>query len=693
MSLDDISTTDIVTVDMVAQQKSSRARAGALATSLAVALHLAAACAPAPTASPTAGPTGTPAPAVATDCGAFTIDSTNEFFTPPNISYDDPTPIEWATGSAADVALDEALIHGAADNVALSPDVQSLLIVRHGKLVFERYFNGSSASEANAIASASKSILSVATGIAIEDGLLDLDSRIDEFLPADLVGAHGDLTVENLLTMSGGLSHSEDATYLDDIGPADRPNASFVREVLKWDSVEPAGSSFAYSTGLTQVLGAVLAAATGQSLCAFVSERLLGPLGIDVERWWVEPDGDFAAGHSVFITPRELGRFGQVVLDGGAWSGRQLVPPAWLDQSLAERWDLGCRPGLGAHQGYGFLWWLYDPEGFRVWNASGYGGQEVWIAPDLDLVIVMTHDATRVYEPGHHEVTPGAVARAAIFPTTEAPRPPRCPSREFRASTIRPDGTGRVAISDWPVNAIATSWSRDGSRLAVQLDGRDLNTEIYTIAPDGTGLNRVTRDLSHDFVPAFSPDGARIAFARGTPTATDLYIADAGGGSLDRLTDFEGYEHSPTWSPDGTRIAFVWGHDDVAGFGETGELWAIDADGSNREQLLDGGVGYLAWSPDGTRIALELRGDEGHIGVLDLATGAVADLGPGYVPKWSPDSTRLTFLRDTGSTWHISTMRADGSDVVQLTDDAAFDTFPIWSPDGERILFVSAAAG
>ena len=389
-----------------------------------VAALLAVSCTtPTPTQSPTS--TARPSPSVGTNCSAFAPDPSDEFFTPTDVSYVDPAPLDWPTGSPADVGLDEALLNAAADNVALSADVRSLLVVRHGKLVFERYFNGSDAGEANTIASASKSILSVATGIAIDEGLFQLDTRIDEFLPADLVGAHGDLTIENLLTMSGGLAMSEDPLYVADVGPSDLPGEpSFVRAVLSRESVAPAGSKFAYSTGLTQVLAAVLTEATGQSLCAYVADRLLDPLGIDVEKWWVEPDGYFAGGHSVFITPREMARFGQLVLQHGMWDGEQLVPAAWLDRSLAERWDLGCRRVLDSHQGYGFLWWLYDVHGYQVWNASGYGGQEVWIAPDLDLLIVATHDASRVGQPDHHEVAPGAVARAAILGTTDAPRHP-----------------------------------------------------------------------------------------------------------------------------------------------------------------------------------------------------------------------------------------------------------------------------
>lgn len=582
------------------------------------------------------------------------------------------------------------MLDQAADNVALSAEVRSLLVARHGRLVFERYFNGGDADEARTIASAGKSILSVATGIAIDEGLLGLDARIDEFLEPDLVGAHGDLTIEHLLTMSGGLAMSEDPLYLSDAVPGTGPGAaSFVREVLKWDSVAPPGTEFAYSTGLTQVLGVVLAEATGESQCAFTVDRLLDPLGIDVEGWWVEPDGDFAGGPT-YMTARELARFGQFVIQDGRWAGEQLVPSAWLERSLAERWDLGCRPGPAAHQGYGFLWWLYDVDGYEIWNASGYGGQELAIVPDLDLVMVMTHDASNMGEPDRHEIWPGAVARAAIFSTTEAPRPPRCPPSALRGYAMGPDGRGRAAIAGWPVGALPTSWSRDGSRVAIHHDRPDLNAEIYTVAQDGTGRVRLTRDLAFDGLPAFSPDGSRVAFDRGDPASSDLYVVDSDGTDLVQLTDLEGFENSPTWSPDGKRIAFVWGHGEPKGFGETGALWTLDVDGSTLTMLLDAKVGYPAWSPDGTRIALERRGED-SIGVLDVASGVVTDLGKGFVPKWSPDGTRLAFIRDGGDGTDIYVMDADGTDVVRLTDDAAFDTFPIWSPDGATILFLSTS--
>ena len=676
---------------MTARSGSRRRQPGQVRAALIAALLVGSCATPSPTPTPASSSTAGLPDAATIDCSAFATDPSGVFYPPPGLSFHDPSPLDVPTGTPAEVGLDASLLETAATNAALSIDIRSLLVVRHGKLVFERYFNGSDASEAGTIASASKSILSVATGIAIDNGLLTLDARIDAFLPPDVVGTYGDLTIENLLTMSGGLANSEDVDYLADVDEANLPaDFSFARQVLKWDGVMPAGTEFAYSTGLTQVLAAVLTEATGQSLCAYVAEHLLGPLGIDVERWWVEPDGSFAGGHSVFMMPRELARFGQLVLQHGAWEGEQLVSADWLDQSLAERWDRGCRPAIGAHAGYGYLWWLYEPEGYRVWNASGYGGQEVWIAPDLDLVIVVTHDTSRTEDPDHHEVLPGAVARAAILPLTEAPREPKCPNRPLYAQTIRPDGSGRSAVSGWPANGLPISWSQDG-RLAIQLDRLDLNSEIYTISPAGRDLERLTFDLAFDGLPSFSPDGTRVAFARGGPASIDLFIVGSDGTGLFQLTDLDGYENTPTWSSDGRRVAFAWGHDDVRHFGGDGALWAVDADGSHLEELLDRPIGYPAWSPDGGRVALELRDDETHIGVLDLASGKLADLGRGYVPKWSPDGTRLTFIRDAGDVSDIYVMHADGSHVVQLTDDVAFDTFPIWSPDGSSVLFLSAA--
>jgi Tol biopolymer transport system component len=93
-------------------------------------------------------------------------------------------------------------------------------------------------------------------------------------------------------------------------------------------------------------------------------------------------------------------------------------------------------------------------------------------------------------------------------------------------------------------------------------------------------------------------------------------------------------------------------------------------------------------------IAFDGLGTDDHIGILDLETGTVADLGPGWFPRWSPDGTRIAYAQfDERRTSDLHLMSPDGDDRVQLTDDPAFDTVPQWSPDGSTIWFATRAAG
>lgn len=587
------------------------------------------------------------------------------------------------------MGLDEARLEAAAANVALAPDIASLLVIRDGRLAFERYFNGRDAMSADNVHSLSKSILSLITGIAITDGQVDLDSTIDEFLPEHLVGELGGLTVRDLLTMAGGIASDDERPYEWEPG-VEPGEPSFLEAVFDRPTVAPAGQEFAYNTGLTQVLAAVLTEATGDSLCAYAAQHLFAPLGIDVEHWGMDLDGYFAGGHSLFLTPREVARIGQLILQDGAWDGESVVPPAWLDESLTEVWDLGCPNLWPSREGYGYLWWLDDVAGRRVWRASGAHGQELLVVPDLDLVVVLTHDSAGD-DPGG-VVSPLALLAQYVLPAvTDAPTEPApssCPSPAFDANTVAPDGADRQAVDDWPAGALATAWSPDGQRLVGVLD-RDLNREIYTFAPDGSSPERLTQDFAHDLMPTWSPDGTRIAFSRGEPADGDLYSVGAHGGGLRQLTRLAGFEQSPTWSPDGEQIAFVRGHGAVRGWAADGALWVMGADGSRPRQLADQAVAYPAWSPSGNQIALELRGEETHIGLFSLDDLTMTDLGPGAVPNWSPDGRQLAFVAARAGDWDVYVMGADGTDRVAVTHDAAFDTFPLWSPDGNRLLFHS----
>ena len=148
------------------------------------------------------------------------------------------------------------------------------------------------------------------------------------------------------------------------------------------------------------------------------------------------------------------------------------------------------------------------------------------------------------------------------------------------------------------------------------------------MAADGSDVRRLTHDFAVDAFPSWSPNGRMIAFSSERGGSFDIYEMSSDGSGQRPLTSFETDDTHPTWSPDGTRIAFI--RTEVPP-GAYGPLWVMDANGSHAQRLLiDPPVGFPAWSPDGARIAFAMEGSDGsHIGILDLRTGEVSDLGPG----------------------------------------------------------------
>ena len=300
---------------------------------------------------------------------------------------DDPTDDDlWQISTMSAQGIDPDILLPGLSALGQSRTRQSFILMRNGKIVYEQYFNGSSAADSNNVASVSKSMLSALVGIAILQGhITSVEDRLVDHLPGYFEGESDprrlELTVRDLLTMTHGLEwrENESERLLN-------RSRDWVGDVLSLPIVNEPGTLFNYSTGVSHVLSALLTEATGMSTCEFAHRYLLGPLGIEAEFWGIDPQGFFTGGHSVSFTAREIARFGLLYLNEGAWQGEQLVPGWWVAASTTPRIDIGNN-----YAGYGYYWWLNRISGFHMYSALGAGGQILHVIPDLEVVLVTTH--------------------------------------------------------------------------------------------------------------------------------------------------------------------------------------------------------------------------------------------------------------------------------------------------------------
>jgi len=280
--------------------------------------------------------------------------------------------------------MSSSRLERASTTLADLPHMSSFLVIRHGALVFESYYNGSAKDQSNNVHSASKSIWGAAIGIAIDQGRIPgVDATIASILPPRHVAAMSPetrtITVRDLLTMTSGTRWEEDTTEAQIQRTPD-----WITAILELPKAARPGTTFNYSTGDTHLSSAVLTSATGTTACDFIHENLLAPMGVVAEHWGSDPQGYFSGGYNFYVTPRELAKFGLLYLHEGRWNGRQLVPSAWVRASMTNQ------VAAGAPYSYGYDFWLRDIAGHHAAMAWGSGGQMIYIVKDLDLVVVMT---------------------------------------------------------------------------------------------------------------------------------------------------------------------------------------------------------------------------------------------------------------------------------------------------------------
>ncbi|NOD97354.1 serine hydrolase [Ruegeria sp. HKCCD6228] len=270
--------------------------------------------------------------------------------------------------------------------------VTSLLIMQNGKIRFEEYYLGTGPDDRRISWSVAKSYLSALFGILLQEGAIDsLDDPVVKYAPKLAGSAYDRATIRNVLNMASGVTFGED--YLDpksDINRMGRVIAlggeldDFAASLQ--DSFAPPGETWQYVSIDTHVLGMVIRGATGRSVADLLTEKILQPLGLERDGYYVTDGAGvaFVLGGLNFTT-RDFARFGQMILQDGKLSGRQVVPADWIFEATQP-----SAPTAQGKIGYGYQWWIPRGAHEGEFLARGVYGQYIYFNQPRGVLIVST---------------------------------------------------------------------------------------------------------------------------------------------------------------------------------------------------------------------------------------------------------------------------------------------------------------
>ncbi len=317
---------------------------------------------------------------------------------------------DWRIEPQTAVGIDPKPLCALIDHLeTLKPNIHSVLVVRHGSLVFERYWSGVDQRLGSALGevafgpdvkhdvrSVSKSVVSLLIGIALDRKLIaNIDQSVFTFLPqyASLrTPVKERITLRHLLTMSSGIAWNQNMPYSDALNSERRLTDSHdpYRYVLEQPLLEDPGKVWNYSSGSTQLLAAIVQRTSGKWIVKFARDELFTPLGITDLEWAQMPgSGEYAAAYGLRLRPRDMAKLGQLVISHGVWKGKPIVPAEWIKEATTGRF-----PVADTAYSYGYQLWISSStvKGKKIdwFEANGLGSERIIIVPSLDVVVVFT---------------------------------------------------------------------------------------------------------------------------------------------------------------------------------------------------------------------------------------------------------------------------------------------------------------
>jgi len=268
--------------------------------------------------------------------------------------------------------------------------IAGVLVLQDGRVRLERYGLGMTPQDVWNSFSMTKSLTSTLVGVAIEEGkIASAYDPVDRYIPELAGSAYEGVPLANVLTMTSGVRWNED--YTDPASDAARfyltppptDEDATVAYMRRLDRAFPPGERWNYNTGETNLIGALVARATGQPLAAYLKEKIWDPAGMESAAFWMlDAQGKESGGCCVSATLRDWGRVGLMALERGAVPGGQIASPNWFERATSQMVDLP-----DSERGYGAQWWT-RADGTRF-EANGIFGQQIHIDPERRLVVVI----------------------------------------------------------------------------------------------------------------------------------------------------------------------------------------------------------------------------------------------------------------------------------------------------------------